>query len=140
MKGCDLESELIREIQHGRHLVGTVAMHVNADLTLQHADERIVLQISSWRLWRPVVRSLLAGLLAHASSGTAFLLLVRGQVSFIFIPLPLILLCIEKRLTVTGDVSHASGRSLTFLAAIVCFWILPARHLHAVRRPRNFIA
>ena len=46
----DLEAELLRDVDHRRHLVGAVAVVLDPDLAVEHAHQRLELQVAIGRL------------------------------------------------------------------------------------------
>src|SRR3546814_18837396 len=76
----DLEAELLRQVDHRRHLVGAVAEDVHEDVAVEHAGQRFPLEVALVVL--VVVATALRALVA-----------VRGRV--------------DERCAVAGDVAHA---------------------------------
>src|SRR5262249_6196902 len=109
VKRGDLVAELAGNVDHCRHLVGTVAVIVDEDFAVQDSSQRFQLQVARGPLLR--VRS---GRLPPAEAVT---ILAGG--------LP--------RATVSGHVSHTRlGRGIA--RSIDALWILTAGHLQAVWR------
>ena len=118
MECRDLEAELVGDIEHGRHFIGAVAVHVHENISLHDLGESLELQIAlrrtgrsrvlvrchpcPWISWRRRRRLL-------------FLLVVLRQFAIVFVPLLLIVLRVGKGLTVAGDVAHA-GRGRLILS------------------------
>src|SRR3546814_5288210 len=76
----DLEVELLRQVDHRRHLVGAVAVDVHEDVAVEHACQRFQLEVA-------------LVVLAVAAFALRALVAVRGGV--------------DERGAVTGDVAHA---------------------------------
>src|SRR5688572_33071770 len=50
MERADRVAELLRDVDHLRHLVGTIAVIVNEDVAAQHLRERLIAEIPAWRI------------------------------------------------------------------------------------------
>src|SRR3546814_5118337 len=46
VEGGDLEAELLRQVDHRRHLVGAVAVDVHEDVAVEHAGQRFQLEVA----------------------------------------------------------------------------------------------
>ena len=55
MERGDLEAELLREVEHGRHFIRAVAVDVHQDLAVHRARQRLELQVALRRLRAAVV-------------------------------------------------------------------------------------
>ena len=102
----DVIAELLRHIDHLRHLVGAVAMVLDEDLALEHALQRVHREVA----------------LRHVAA-----------VAVIFVPLALVGLGLDPRRAGQRDIAHPRLRHVA-LRAIDPLGILAARHLEAVRR------
>ena len=109
MKGRDPEAELLRHLDHGRHLVRPVTMVVDEDVSVEDAGERLHLQIALRTLGR--VGSLVAPLLPLVA-------IVSGGL---------------PRAAEHGDVPHSRRRRLVALP-VHTPRIFTARHLQPRRR------
>ena len=142
MECDDLEAEFIRDIHHGGHLIGAIAMHMHADVALHDLGERLELQIALRRTGQcrcfvgaPPVAVL--GFFSGGVRGFEFLLLVVGQLSIVLVPAVLVVLGIGKRLAITGNIAHACRRRLA-LGSVHSFRILTARHFQTIGSARKF--
>ena len=109
----DLEAELLRDVDHRRHLVGAVAVVLDADLAVEHAGQRLELQVAIGALLR-------IGACRRPSLRSALAILGRR--------LP--------GLAIAGDVAHPRLRRRV-ARAVDALRVLAARHLQAVRRARK---
>ena len=46
VEGGDLEAELLRQIEHHRHLVGAIAVDVDEDVAVDRAGQRVELEVA----------------------------------------------------------------------------------------------
>ena len=105
MERADPVAELARDVDHLRHLVGAIAVIVDEDVAAQHLGERLEPEIARRRL-----------------------ALVVGVP---LVPLAAVLLGLDPRGAIAGDVAHARRRAARRVDALR---ILAARHLQSVLR------
>src|SRR5205823_24999 len=117
VKGADLVTELLRDVDHLRHLVGAIAVIVDEDVATKHFRESLQTEVTLRRI-------ALAGLVP-------------------FVPLTPIALGGDPCRAIAGDVPHARRWTARRVDALR---ILPARHLepvlgarelHSLRRTRR---
>ena len=92
MEGRDVKAELVRHVDHDRHLVGPIAVHLDRNLASQRAGERVEPQVPLRGL--RVLGRLAAGL----------------ELGRIRILLADVVLRLDPLGAVAGDVAHAGGR------------------------------
>ena len=101
---ADLVSELVRDVYHLRHLVRAVAVVVNEDISAQHFGERLAAKVA------------------------------RRRISFVIgvplVPLAAVVLRLDPRRTISGDISHPRLRSAAL--SVDPLRVLTARHLESV--------
>ena len=109
MKRANLVAELVGDVDHLRHLVGTIAVVVNEDVAAQHLSERLVAEVA--RRW------------------------IAFVVGVPFVPFAAILLGRDPRGAVARHVSHSRGRAPIRVDA---FRVLATGHLESVLGAREF--
>ena len=102
-----MEAELVRDVDHRRHLIGAVAMVLDADLALQHAHQRIEGQVPLGRV----------GLLAP------------GDLGMVVVPAA----GVVRSPPIAAHIAHFGRRGST-LGAIDPLGVLAARHLKPIGR------
>src|SRR5690606_28352036 len=110
----DVEAELLGQVEHGRHLVGAVAVDVHEDLALERRRQRLQLEVA------------LAALVVVGIGAVRLVALVA------------VLGGVDEGRAIAGDVAHA-GRGAA-LAAVHALRVLAAGHLHAPGRARELHA
>ena len=119
-----LEAELLRQVEHRRHLVGAVAVDVHQDLAIDRTRQRVQLQIALAAAVAATVRPVVAG---GALPPALLLRLLRlGRV------LLQVFAGIDEGRAVTRHVAHARGRAA--LAAVHPLGVLAAGHLQTPGR------
>src|SRR5262249_23567594 len=132
-----LEPIAVRELEHQRHLVRAVAVHVHEDVALEHADERLEPEVASRRLGPLLlVFFVVAGRIFAALLGRSPLArrvrtfgLPDGELALVGLPLASVLDRVLERLAVARDVAHPRRRSTFF--AVDALGVLAAGHLES---------
>ncbi len=108
---ADLEAEFLRDVEHLRHLVGAIAVHLRKNVAAQYFGQRLEREVARRR--RPLV------------------------IRIPFVPLATVFRGLDVRGAVAGDVAHTRRR--TAAAAYTRFGFSPHAILSPYLAPGNFI-